>query len=134
MGDTASNEGPRTEIVWAAVMNLLSGAWLVGAPHALGYSDVADALWNDMTIGLVVIAVAVIRLITPARSRWLSLVNLLLALWLLAAPTVFEHEAGSPELWNDIVLGLIILTESSISLVYGRRAAAASPSERAAKR
>ncbi len=126
MSGTASTQGPRTDVIWAAVMNLLAGAWLVGAPHALGYSDVTDALWNDMIIGLAVVIVAVIRILTPARSRWLSLINVVLALWLFAAPLVFEHEAGSAELWNDLVLGAIILIESSISLTYGRRAASRS--------
>lgn len=35
---------------------IVAGIWLIVAPFALGYAGVAGALWNDIILGLVVLA------------------------------------------------------------------------------
>jgi SPW repeat len=51
--------------------------WLLGAPYALGYDPTAAA-WNSTIVGILVIAVAVVRLFRPATTAWLSAVTLAL--------------------------------------------------------
>jgi hypothetical protein len=47
---------------------LVLGGWLVAAPFALGYGDVARPRWNDITVGVVVIALAAFGSGTPERA------------------------------------------------------------------
>lgn len=36
---------------------VLAGLWLIIAPFVLGYSSVRNALWNDLVLGTIVLAI-----------------------------------------------------------------------------
>jgi hypothetical protein len=114
---------PRANVRWAGVVNVIVAIWLIAAPLALGYADVTSALVNDYIVGSVVLGVAAVRIARPSWHPLFSLVNLVLGVWLLVAPFALHHEGLSAEWWSDIVAGIIVAIESSISLAYGRRAA-----------
>lgn len=50
--------------------NSAFGVWLVAAPFALGYSDIRNALWNDIISGVVIAVLALwSALSTPGTRR-----------------------------------------------------------------
>jgi hypothetical protein len=114
--------GPRTEVTWASGVNIVAGAWLLGAPLVLGYASRADAAWNDLVVGLVVLGVAGIRIFRPIRSAWWSVVNMVAAVWLMLSPFLLGHTDLRTAMWNDLALGAVVLIEATISFTYGRRA------------
>jgi len=108
-------------VIGAAVVNLLMGIWLLGAPYALGYAR-TSAGWNSTIIGILVMAVAVVRIVRPATTAWLSAVTLALGVWLVVASFVLDPVMTARTI-NNLISAAVIVTEASVSLVYGLRAA-----------
>lgn len=67
-----------------------------------------EALGNDIIIGIIVAALAAIRISGAYQAAWLSWTNFVLGAWLVIAPFVLGYGEAAP-LWNDILLGVIIL-------------------------
>jgi SPW repeat-containing protein len=110
-------------VIGAAVVNLLMGVWLLGAPYALGY-DRTPAAWNSTIVGILVMAVAVVRIVRPTTTAWLSAVTLALGVWLVVASFVLDPVTTARTV-NNLISAAVIVTEASVSLVYGLRAARA---------
>ena len=79
---------PRAQVVGAAIINIAMALWLVGAPHALGYASIEAARWNAPIVGVIVMAIAAVRIWRPASTASLSVVTILLAAWLVMASLV----------------------------------------------
>lgn len=100
----------------ASAGNIFVGLWLVLAPWFYDHG-IQQAFWNDMIIGVAVLVIAAIRFWKPTHFTKLSWVNLVLGVWLVAAPFVLSYDRlttvqiGAPNIafWNDIVLGLILI-------------------------
>jgi hypothetical protein len=114
----------RETVQWTSGVNVVAGLWLIIAPFVLGYHQIQAALWNDALVGIVVAALAVARLARPLMNPSLSWIDAVLGLWLILAPFVLgyggavEAEALAIEgpvggvqaaMWNDIIVGVIIL-------------------------
>lgn len=111
---------PKAEVIGAAVVNLLMGIWLLGAPYALGYAR-TPAAWNSTIVGVLVMAVAIVRLFRPATTAWLSVVTLALCVWLIGASFLLDP-ASTARTVNNLIVAAVILTEAGVSLFYGLRA------------
>jgi hypothetical protein len=90
----------------ASGLNVLLGLWLLVAPFLLGYGNIAAAMWNDVIVGGLVLILAGVRVWKPAHNRWLSWTNVLLGLWLLAAPFILAYSEVAAAMWNDIIVGI----------------------------
>ena len=107
--------------------NFLAGAWLVLAPFALDYEDLGpgfDGQPNDIVVGIAIAAVALVRMLAPYRGVTIGAVNLALGCWLIAAPFVLGYNAGADATaatWNDIVVGVIVVTLALVSVGLGLR-------------
>jgi hypothetical protein len=114
----------RETVRWTSGVNVVAGLWLIIAPFVLGYDQIQAALWNDVLVGIVVAGLAVARLARPLMSPSLSWINAVLGLWLILAPFVLgyggavEVEAlatagpvggAQAAMWNDIIVGVIVL-------------------------
>ena len=97
----------RSQAVTASGLNIIAGLWLIVAPFVLGYTAPTPRL-NDIILGVVIGVFALIRTFTPLRATWLSWANIVLGLWLIAAPFVIGYSGQAP-LYNDIVLGIIVI-------------------------
>lgn len=111
-------------------MNVLAGIWLVIAPWILGYTDVGAALWNDVAVGTAVIVLAGIRAASPTRFIPISWANVLLGLWLVLAPFVLQYGEltassviGSVALWNDVIVGVVVIALAVFSAANSERPA-----------
>jgi hypothetical protein len=126
----------RQTVQWTSGINIIAGLWLIIAPFLLGYDAIQAALWNDVIVGIIVAAFAVARVARPLMNPGLSWINALLGLWLIVAPFVLaygggiEGEALAPEgaiggaqtaMWNDIIVGVIVLVLGAWSALSARR-------------
>lgn len=92
---------------WQDWANVVLGIWLIVSPFVLGYAETGTlAAPHSYAIG---IAVAVFALAALYRFyRWEEGVNLVLGLWLVAAPFVLNFSNVEPALWNHVVVGILI--------------------------
>jgi hypothetical protein len=92
-------------------LTVLAGTWLIIAPLVLdhGTADVAFIGWNDVIVGLAIVALAFLRVVMPDDTAPLSLVNLGLGAWLIVAPFVRGYHTAPLATLNDIVVGIAVV-------------------------
>ncbi len=92
--------------VWASSLNVIAGLWLILAPFILGYSDFAPAFWNDVIVGVLILAsaFAATRTYSPNPS-WM---NVVLGVWLILAPFMLNYDGYRAALANDLCVGLLV--------------------------
>lgn len=96
----------------ASGLNVLAGVWLIIAPWVLDYSSQNNAVWNQVTVGIVIAVLAFTRAATPDRFESLSWVNFVLGAWLIIAPFLLAYNDTTNTAaiyWNDIIMGVIVL-------------------------
>lgn len=97
--------------MWARILGVALGIWLMVAPAVLDYAGPART--NDRIVGPLVVSLAFVAIWEVTRSlRW---VNLALSLWLVFAPWALGYELV-PTL-NSTVVGLLL---GPVSAVRGK--------------
>jgi hypothetical protein len=121
------------EATVAAVASLPSrlavaaGAWLLIAPFALSYSTTGvgfRAYWNDVLVGIAVIAVAAPQIAAPGRLPALPPAGALLGVWLAAAPFLLRYApaGGAPHAaTNDVLAGALLVLLALLGRSLGQR-------------
>jgi len=90
-------------------LDILAGIWLIIAPFLLNYSARGGSVANDVIVGIVVLVLAGVQISGENyRTSWPSWINVLLGLWLIAAPFLLGYPSGSAAMWNDIILGIVV--------------------------
>lgn len=101
-------------------INLVSGLWLIAAPWVLGYEE-TEAMWNDVVAGVLVVMAAGVKATNPIRYLRASWVNVIVGVWLILAPFVLQYGGDNvisgvnKALWNDVVLGILIVVPAWLS-------------------
>lgn len=113
-----------SQIMAASGVNLLAGIWLIIAPFLLGYSDQASPLWNDIIVGVLIAAMAGARVAGAFRAPSLSWVNVILGGWLIIAPFLLGYSDDANPLWNDIIVGIVVVLFGIWSAVSSPRTTA----------
>jgi len=108
----------REQAITASGLNVLAGIWLIISPYILGFAGTPGAT-NAITIGIIVGILALIRVMTPENTRWLSWVNMVFGVWLLISPFAMGF-MGTADLWNAIILGILVITFAAWSSVAAR--------------
>lgn len=97
--------------MWAQLINVAVGLWLMAAPEVLSYGGAAKT--SDHIAGPLIATFATIALWQVTRAlRW---ANLPLSLWLLAAPWFLFREPRAVA--SSVACGLLL---GALSLVRGR--------------
>lgn len=97
--------------MWARIINMLLGLWLMAAPDILGYDR--PAADNDRIVGPILATFACVAIWEITRSlRW---VNLLLGLWLILAPWVLGFPTDATI--NSTAVGAVV---TALPFVRGR--------------
>jgi hypothetical protein len=91
-------------VPWTLAASTLLGLWMMFAPLALGTLGTAAAT-GSQTAGALIITIAVIAMGEPIRS--VRFLNILLGLWLIAAPWVLSG-AGTASTVNGLLAGLLL--------------------------
>lgn len=114
MANAATVDSPaRSQIRILSGINLVLGAWLIMVPFLFGAP--AAALWNDVVVGALVLALAGVRVSKPTSgTKSASWINAAIGLWLIVAPFVLGYGTGGP-MWNDVIVGVLILAFGACS-------------------
>jgi hypothetical protein len=93
---------------WTGWASLVVGLWLILAPFALGSTD---GLWNDVSVGVVIVAAAASAAIAETASTAVTLGAVVGAagLWVAIAPFFFAHAPVGARGWNDLAVGVVVL-------------------------
>jgi hypothetical protein len=117
-------ERMRETVQWTSGVNVVAGLWLIIAPFVLGYDEIQAALWNDILVGIVVAALAVARLARPPMNPSLSWINAVLgygaAVEAQALATEGAVGGAQAAMWNDIIVGVIVLVLGAWSALSTR--------------
>ena len=103
------------QVVVASGINLILGLWLIIAPFVLGFTAHTHSEWNTIIVGILVATIAAIRIWGGRGASWLSWINAGLALWLIVSPWIYGNSDISAILWNDIIVGVVVLVLSAWS-------------------
>lgn len=102
-------EQARSSVKTSSGLDILAGLWLIIAPFLLGYATIAGALWNDIILGTIVVLLAASREFGQGyKIAWPSWTNVVIGLWLIAAPFFLGYSYVVSAAWNDVILGIII--------------------------
>lgn len=99
-----------SQVAVASGTNLVAGVWLICAPFVLTYTGTRDALWDDIVVGAIIATFAACRVFGAYRQTWLSQTNAVLGGWLVVAPFVLGYSGVTNAVYNDIIVGLVVLT------------------------
>ncbi len=92
----------RTKVVGG--ISLIAGLWLMLAAYMMGLGFMS----NVFIVGVLVAVFSIIELSSIESVTWVSWVNGILGAWLLVSPLFLGGMVAS-ELWNSVILGIIIL-------------------------
>jgi len=90
---------------------VLAGIWEVVASFVLGYMGTTAALWNAVIVGAVLIVLGAWAALSDQEGwdRTLDWVNAVAGLWLIAAPFVLGYTGTAVALWNDVIVGVVVV-------------------------
>lgn len=111
----------KTQIRTASTANLLLGTWLIIAPFALGYSQSASARWNDIVVGAAILIMAARCAFAPADEVGLSSACAVLGGWLVIAPFALGNSNITANVWNDVVVGVLVAVLGAWSAFAGQQ-------------
>lgn len=101
----------------------LAGLWEVIAAFVLGYSASTAALWDAIIVGIALIVLAAWAALSSAEGtdRTLDWINVVLGVWLIVAPFVLGYSVVAAALWNDIIVGIVVVVLAGwAALTMGR--------------
>ncbi len=95
--------------MWAKIINILTGLWLMVAPGILGYGSAAAD--NGHIIGPIIITFSVVSLWEATHSvrKW----NYPFALWLLLAPWILSY-SNTLAIVSDMAAGILVIVLSTL--------------------
>jgi SPW repeat len=95
----------RGDVVAAAGLNVIAGIWLIISPFVLAYTG-ADATWNPIVFGAIVVVAALARIAAGAEGAWLSWLNMAIGVWLFISAFWLAESAQAS--WNVGILGVVV--------------------------
>lgn len=105
--------GWREQLLGAEAALLAVGAWLVASPFAFDYRP-GDAAWVPVAGGVLVGALAIIRVTGAWRARSLSAASIAVGCALAASAPLVEAPIGGA--WNQGLMGGIVVVLALIGL------------------
>ena len=96
---------------WVAVF----GAWEFLAPFILGYTAIQAAMWDAIIVGIAIAILGIWAAVSNAEDtiKTLNWINAVLGLWLVIAPFLLRYTATASALWNDIIIGIVVIVLGS---------------------
>ena len=105
-----------------AVSTLL-GLWIILSPFALAFHHLHPAIWNNVAVGVVVAAFALLRVSRGYTQPGWSWCNTILGMWLIASPFALHFAQASAALWNNVIAGALVALFACASALLVRRQA-----------
>lgn len=89
--------------MWQAYVDGVLGLWLIVAAF-LNFSAVGN-LWDNLIVG-VIVAIAGFMMIS--KKSWQGWTEGILGIWLVVAAFIPSLQAHIGNLWNDLIVGVIV--------------------------
>jgi SPW repeat len=87
-------------------INIVLGIWVIISPFVVQFTRFPAAMWNNVIVGIVIAALAIIRTSVPRQTGW-SWANVILGIWMIISPFALGAMTTAI-LWNNIILGIVI--------------------------
>jgi len=113
---------------WLNWIIVVAGIWEVLASFILGYSATTSAMWDAIVVGIVLIVLGAWAALANSSStiKILSWINAVLGLWLIVAPFIIGYSNVVTAMWNDIIVGIIVIVLGVWAALTGHTPAEAS--------
>ena len=98
----------------ASGINIAAGVWLILSPYILGFANNYMAMVNAVVMGIVIGVLALIRVISPLKTAWMSWANLILGIW-LGISSFFYGFTSPAIIWNSVILGVLVIVMAAVS-------------------
>lgn len=107
MNGTSSMAPTRRTASGVSGLNLLAGIWLLVSAFVLSFSNLPDARWNNVAVGIAVAIIAMVRMGASNQIGW-SWLNAALGIWALVSPWVMGFAGNVTLMWNNVITGAVI--------------------------
>ena len=89
----------------------IAGVWEILAPFILGFAVIPAALWNNVIVGVILIVLGAWAALSNdwGTIRTLDWISAAVGLWLIISPFILGTGVIAAALWNDIIVGIIVL-------------------------
>jgi hypothetical protein len=106
----------------------LCGLWELGdvvLPFVIGFGNVQAFVWNHIVVGmiLVVAGTRAARTSNANTARTMDWTAVIAGIWLIVAPFLLGTPEIAAGLWNDIIVGLIVVVLGVWAALTSPRAA-----------
>jgi len=89
--------------MWQAYVDGILGLWLIVAAF-LNFSAVGN-LWDNLIVGVLV---AIAGFLMISKKSWQGWTAAVLGIWLVVAAFIPSLQAHTGNLWNDLIVGVIV--------------------------
>ncbi|MCF6126600.1 hypothetical protein EN904_02960 [Mesorhizobium sp. M7A.F.Ca.CA.001.07.2.1] len=96
------------------VVNILAGIALALSPWLLGYAADAVAVWHAFIAGVITVLIAARALV--AFHKFEEWANLVVGLWIVAAPWVLGFAGLAAAMWSHVIAGVVVAALAAASL------------------
>jgi hypothetical protein len=126
--DTVSPPRAESQLRTVSAINVVLGVWLIVAAFTIAVSQ--QAYWNELLVGIIVLILAATRVTKPTEgTKPASWVNSAIGVWLIAAPFILSYSANR-EMWNDVIVGVLVLIFAAWGASLPRETTAVGKAER----
>jgi hypothetical protein len=92
----------------------LCGLWELGdivLPFIIGFDNVHAFVWNHIIVGMVLVLAGAWAALTSnvGTAKTLDWIAAVAGVWLMIAPFILGTPGIAAGLWNDIIVGVIVL-------------------------
>ncbi|GAC1470307.1 MAG: hypothetical protein PVSMB1_18550 [Gemmatimonadaceae bacterium] len=109
----------RLNMEWLNWVAVALGLWLMDAPFSFDYASISVALYQDVTLGIVIAVLACWRALTP-EGAFLSWMLALAGVCVLAGPFALGYHVTRTATTNDLLVGLAVLVVGVFGGLSGR--------------
>ncbi|RWH82158.1 MAG: hypothetical protein EOQ86_09295 [Mesorhizobium sp.] len=96
------------------VVNIIAGIALALSPWLLGYAADAVAVWHAFIAGVITVLIAARALV--AFHKYEEWANLVVGLWIVAAPWVLGFAGLAAAMWSHVIAGVVVAALAAASL------------------
>ena len=104
----------------ASIINFILGIWVLISPFVLGAVHSPGAVWNNVIVGIVMIAFAANRAWggrhQGTETTW---VNFVLGIWLIISPWIVGFRTSPALTWNNVIVGIVVAIVSAVGATSG---------------
>ncbi len=100
----------------AGLMTIVATLWFFVSPFAYWGASNTSSAWNAWLVGALMFLLACARELRPLRTRILSKINAVLAVWVFISPWVYGYTGYTGRFVNSLCVGLFVFAMSIASL------------------